>query len=519
MHDRNPTVSSGHRLVGSIALLAVVLALIFNVAFYAYARPGGFLRTLGPLADVREKLLQAYVEEPDDAALVEAAIRGMVDSLGDRHTVYMNQEELDSFNNHVTGEFSGIGAEIDIHNNRLRIITPMEDSPAWNSGVMAGDIVLDIDGNDTEGITIFEAQQQLLGTEGTQVTITVRHRDGEEQTITITRARIKVDSVRGYRRDPGNGYDYMIDPDQKIGYIKMTQFGEKTVGEMAVALQELQRDGMQGLILDLRNNGGGLLDAAVQIADLFMIENQQIVTIRSRIAAEEVYFSTKQTPFADLPLVVLVNEYSASASEILAGALLDNNRAVVVGTRTYGKGSVQQVVPIADYDGKPDSGGALKMTTAYWYVPSGRLIHRVPGATEWGVDPSEGDYVPMTIDEVEQMMLRDRENEAEDPFEQLVGPITPAWIQEQLLDPQLAAGLAAMQGKLGDGDWPGVGLAETDLVQQAAERDQLERQRTQLQEALDQIERDLAELNGDPEAEVEPIDGAIQQQPADAVAE
>ncbi|MEM9020910.1 MAG: PDZ domain-containing protein, partial [Planctomycetota bacterium] len=205
MNHQKHHVKGAHRMVGSIALLLVVLALIFNVAFYAYARPGGILTALGPVADVREKLLSAYVEQPDDDVLIEAAIRGMVESLDDRHTVYMNQEELDSFNSHVRGTFSGIGAEIDIHNNRLRIVAPLQDSPAWQSGVMAGDIVLRIEGEDTEGITILQAQKKLLGEPGTQVTITVRHRSGEEKTITITRDTIKVASVRGYRRIPGNG--------------------------------------------------------------------------------------------------------------------------------------------------------------------------------------------------------------------------------------------------------------------------------------------------------------------------
>lgn len=507
MHEPKHPVNGVHRIIGSIALLLVVLALIFNVAFYAYARPGGILTALGPVAEVRERLLSSYVEEPEDDALIEAAIRGMVDSLGDKHTVYLNKEELDSFNDHVRGEFSGIGAEIDIHDNRLRIVAPLQDSPAWQNGIMAGDMVMQIEGEDTEGITILEAQQKLLGPPGTKVTLTVRHRSGEEETLTITRDTIKVASIRGYRRTAGNGYEYMLDDQAKIGYIQMSQFGENTVADLNATLAKLKREGMKGLVLDLRNNGGGLLDAAVAISDLFLTEGQTIVTIRSR-EAEQVFAATKQTPYADLPLVVLVNEYSASASEILAGALLDNDRALVVGTRTYGKGSVQQVVEIED------SGGALKLTTAYWYVPSGRLIHRVPKATLWGVDPSPGDYVPMTIEEVEQMLLRKRENEAEDPFAKLAGPLTPEWIQENLLDPQLAGALSALQGRLSGQEWPSVGLPMDEALQQATERDYLERQRAQHQEALDRIDRELAVLNGEPvDEEPAPADGAIEQIP------
>ena len=508
MSDRQHHVTGAHRIIGSIALLLVVLALIFNVAFYAYARPGGILTALGPVADVREKLLAAYVDEPDDDALIEAAIRGMVDSLGDKHTVYMNQQELDSFNDHVRGEFSGIGAEIDIHDNRLRIVAPLQDSPAWQNGVMAGDMVMKIEGQDTEGITILEAQQKLMGPPGTQVTITVRHRSGEEETLTITRDTIKVASVRGYRRNAGNGYEYMLDKQSQIGYVKLTQFGDGTVNEFNAALAKLSNQGMKGLILDLRDNGGGLLDAAVALSDLFLTQDQTIVTIRSRIQPEQVYRATDATPYADLPLVVLVNEYSASASEILAGALLDNGRALVVGTRTYGKGSVQQVVEIEG------SGGALKLTTAYWYVPSGRLIHRMPDAEQWGVDPSPGDYVPMTIEQVEQMIDRKRANEADDPFEDLDGPITPAWIDEQLLDPQLAAALRAMQQRVGGGDWPSVGLPMDAALQQATERDQLERQRAQYQQALERIEQELAALNGEPiDEEAALPDGAIESIP------
>ena len=478
-----PEVTPTQRFFGKLALLVVVLALIGNVLAFAYLRPYGILNKLSPLAEAREHIHNRFVGEIDDQELIDAALRGMADALGDENTQYLSAQELSAFNEHVGGQFTGIGAEIDIHENRLRIVAPLDNSPAWNSGVMPGDIVLEIDGTDTLGIDIFEAMRQLKGEAGTQVTIKVRHRTGEVEDITITRDTIQVASVRGFRRNPGNGYDYMIDPQRKIAYVRLTQFGETSLEEVQETLARLKSKGMDALILDLRDNGGGLLDAAAGISDMFLTEGQAIVSTKGKGPATESIASTKDTMLPDLPLVVLINGNSASASEIVAGAMLDNDRALLVGSRTFGKGSVQQLLPL--------SGGtsAIKLTTAYWYMPSGKMIHRKPGAERWGVDPSPGSVVPVDDEQLRAMLIKRRESEVEDPYAELDGPVTPQWLREVMLDDPLAAALQAAQGKLETGDWPRVGVEAEDALAPLSEREALQRRKQELLELIEELDQ------------------------------
>jgi len=484
-------VTETQRLIGRYALLVIVLALIGNVVAFAWIRPYGILNSLGPLAEAREYIHDRFVVEVEDQELIDAALRGMADALDDENTQYLSAKELSYFEEHVGGHFTGIGAEIDIHEDRLRIVAPLDDSPAWKSGVMPGDIVLEIEGKDTLGIDVFEAMRQLKGEAGTSVTIKVRHRDGTVQDITIKRQTIQVASVRGYRRNPGNGYDYMIDPQEKIAYVRLTQFGETSLKEVEVRLTKLKDEGMRALILDLRDNGGGLLEGAVGISDMFLEGGKKIVSTKGRGEAEEWIRSSNKTLLPDLPLVILINENSASASEIVAGAMIDNGRALLVGTRTFGKGSVQQLLPLA--------GGtsAIKLTTAYWYLPSGQMIHRREGAEQWGVDPSPGSYVPMDADQVRAMLLKRRESEVDDPYQKLQGPITPGWIREQLLDDPLAAALHAVQGRLKNNDWPTVGISIDEALAEPTEREALERRRKELTDLLDQVNKQLEEAASD----------------------
>lgn len=507
-HPRQTTTLQ--RQIGRVALLIVVLALIGNVVALAWLRPYSILSELGDVAEARERIHALYVGEVDDQALIDAALTGMADSLGDENTQYLSAQQLALFEEHFAGEFSGIGAEIDIHEGRLRIVAPLDDSPAWNSGVLPGDIVLEIDGEDTLGIDIYEAMRKLKGKAGTQVRIKVRHRDGSTQDLTITRQSIEVVSVRGYRRDPGNGYHYMIDPARKIAYVRLTQFGEKSYSELSKQLKELKAQGMAALIFDLRDNGGGLLDAAVDTSDLFIGGGKKIVSTRGRSEPLFEAYASNKTLLPDTPLVVLVNENSASASEIFAGAMIDNGRALVVGTRTFGKGSVQQLMGLGN--GK----SALKLTTAYWYLPSGRVIHRKPGATTWGVDPSPGGYVAMDDERVREMLMKRRDAAADDPYEKLEGPVTPAWIQETLLDDQLAAALEAAQQRLETGKWPRVGEDVEDVLAEPTEAQALSDRRKELLELIEEIDEQIESLEAgsDSGAEAEPSDAA--GEPADA---
>jgi len=480
------------RIVGNITLGVVVITLSFLVVLQSVsARNLSTFDQLDLLVDIRHELVGSYVTEPDQDKMIEAAVRGMVDSLDDPYTVYLPPEDLKPFEQSIRGKFSGIGAEIDIHENRLRIITPLEDSPAWKSGVLPGDIVLEIEGEDTEGIDINDAVTKLTGEAGTDVTIKVRHLSGKVQEITITRAVIEVQTVRGIRTDADNHADYMIDKDRGIAYVRLTQFNENSADELKTAIGEIKGHDAKALILDLRFNPGGLLESAKQISDMFLGEGQRIVSVKGRTVAEEVHTATSNTLVPDMPVVVLINEASASASEIVSGALADHGRAHLVGSRTFGKGSVQQVKMLQR------GPGAIKITNAYYYIPSGRKIHRIEDAETWGVDPTDGSYVSLDAEQLEAMLTTRREAGINKMFDDEAGnaiAITPDFLAETYKDPQLAAALTAAIGKVDDGEFPAVGEANEEQLIIASRKAALERQRDFFTERLDDIEEALAKL-------------------------
>jgi len=484
-------------LTGALALLATE----------TWGERRTVLDQLDLLVDVRHEIVSEYVEEPDEQAMVEAAARAMVDSLDDRHSVYLSPEDLEPFDKQVRGSFSGIGAEIDVDpgTNRVRIVSPLEDCPAWHAGVLAGDIILTIDEADTTDMDINEAVDRLTGPEGTDVVIHVRHFSGEEQTISITRAQINVPTVRGWRRIADLKHDFMLDDEDRIGYIRVTQFTEHTIKQLQDALDQLRDQQVRGLILDLRFDPGGMLEAAVAVSDMFLPAGHTIVSIKGRTTPQRIFRSSGRDDFLPIPIVVLANELSASASEIVTGALADNGRALFIGTRTFGKGSVQQVKML------PSGQGAVKITNAYYYLPSGRNINRKPegkdsgvdpelhNVDKWGVDPNDGFYVPMTFDqnrdmmEVRRAMLGPENTIPENPV------VTPEWIKSELKDIQLAAALTAMLGKLETDQWPIVGESGADELVRAAERETLQRQREQLEEVLGEIDQKIAKLDaGEP---------------------
>ncbi|MEO0475020.1 MAG: S41 family peptidase [Planctomycetota bacterium] len=487
-------VTPAQRQFGKIALLVVVLTLIGNVVVFAYLRPYGILRELSPLAEAREHIHNRYVGEVEDQDLIDAALRGMADALGDENTQYFSAEQLSAFNEHVGGSFTGIGAYVGEQDGYLLIINPFDDSPAMKAGLLPGDLILEIDGEDIYGLSLDkEVVPRLKGEAGTTVKVRVRHPDGEEADLTITRAQIVVPSVVGYRRNPGDGYHYMLDPEQKIAYIRLTQFGDSSLKEVQETLKKLKAQGMKALIFDLRNNGGGLLDGAAGISDLFLAGGKTIVSTKGKGTATESLISTNDTLLPNLPLVILINENSASASEIVAGAMLDNNRALLVGSRSFGKGSVQQLLPLSD------GTSAIKLTTAYWYLPSGKMIHRKADATEWGVDPSPGNYLPVDPESMREMLIKRREVEVDDPFARLDGQVTPQWLREQLLDEPMAAGLEAAQQMLESDGWPKVGIDRKAALAEPSERERLEHRREELNELLKQVDEEIEQLPAESE--------------------
>lgn len=315
---------------------------------------------------VVKELQDKYVDEIKLNTILTNAYRGMLSGL-DPYSQYFGPEELESLKIETEGEFEGIGIEVIIKDGLLTVITPILDSPAFKAGILVGDRIIKIDGEYTENISIQDAVKKLRGKIGTKVTLTVVHEgDTAPVDITIERAKIHVNSIRGAK---------IIDDNYKIGYLSIANFQENTVADMDNAIQGLLKKGMKCLILDLRFNPGGLLNIAVDMADKFL-DRGVIVSTKGRESSQNyIYRARKQGTYSNFPLVVLVNNGSASASEIFAGAMKDHKRGILLGIKTFGKGSVQSLIPVGD--GK----AALKLTTARYYTPSGVCIH------EKGIEP------------------------------------------------------------------------------------------------------------------------------------
>ncbi len=352
-------------------------------------------------ADTLDQVERNYVKDVSRRELMEAAIRGLLDKL-DPYSNYISPNELGHFKTSVEHQFGGIGILIDMTpSGRLVVVSPLVGSPAYVAGIQSGDWIVEIEGRPTQGMSRDDAVKSLKGEAGTQVTLTVvRPRAGQRRTLTITRDMVQLETVMGDERDDKDHWDFMLDDDRKIGYVRLTSFGRDTPGDLQKAMELLDSQGMKGLVLDLRFNPGGLLNSAVEIADLFVAQGR-IVSTRGRNTPERTWDARKPGTFDGFPLAVLVNRYSASASEIVSACLQDHGLAIVVGERTWGKGSVQNVIELEE--GK----SALKLTTASYLRPNGHNIHRFPDATEkdeWGVVPSTGYEIRLSDAELEQLV-------------------------------------------------------------------------------------------------------------------
>jgi len=401
----------------------------------------------GVFVDAVEQVQQNYVRPVSRRELMESALRGMLGDL-DQHSTYINTSQWKTFKRQIEGKFGGVGmtVEVDDDSKRLKVVAPMVGTPAYSGGVMAGDLIMEIDGNSTEGLTIDKAIELLQGQPGTPVKLHVLHDSADKaETLTLNRAIIDVPSVMGDKRKPNDEWDFMLDPDKKIGYIRITNFIQNTVEEVKTALKELDSLEMKGLILDLRDDPGGLLSAAVEISDLF-VDGGKIVSTRGRNTAEKTFEAHKEGPFETVPMAVLINHNSASASEILAACLQDHDRAIVIGERSFGKGSVQNILDLEDGD------SVLKLTVATYWRPSGKNIHRFKNAKEtdeWGVSPNPGLEVKLSRDEYHDWFLgrRDRDflsshNKPKTPKDSDKDKTKP------YVDKQLDKSLAALAEKL-----------------------------------------------------------------------
>ncbi len=477
------------RILAPIFLTVIVGTLLVQLPLAIAARSTDYT-WCNPILDVWYLINTSFVEEVDAEELRLAAIDGMIESLGDRYTVYVPEVDIADFDKTMRGVYPGIGASVRLEDGLPLVVSPMDGSPALKAGIRAGDRILAIAGTSTEGLTLDDAVDLLSGEPGSEVIVRIRRNEADEMDIPIVRERIRTRTVKGYYRE-GEHWRFLLNDDSGIAYLRLTQFTETTQPQLTAALQEVSGEA-QAYILDLRSNPGGILQAAVAIADMFLPGGLPIVASEGRMHPRDEYISSDAHTLvpADVPIVVLVNDEAASASEIFAGALRDHNRAVIVGTRTFGKGTVQTVVPLES------NSGQLKITEAYYYLPSGRQVHRTDKSVKWGVDPTDGFYVSTTREERRGInrWAYDADIIAQ-PGEEPFKPIAePERIREEMADPQLAAAVEALNIRLATGEWqPTGGKMDEDAIDALALVD-LANGRERLLRELDRVGRRMEAL-------------------------
>lgn len=336
---------------------------------------------LNLFGEVMERAKLNYVEEVSDKKLIESAINGMLTSL-DPHSSYLDAESFNYMNEQTKGKFGGLGIEVTMDNGLVKVVSPIDDTPAAKAGIKAGDYITHINGETVVGMSLNDAVSKMRGKVGEKVKLSIRRINSKPIELTIKRQEIKIQSVKSEIKD------------DSIVYIRISSFTEDVDDSVSKAIKDAKKklkNKLLGIVIDVRNNPGGLLDQAVDVSDLFL-EKGEIVSTRSRNEADTVKFMANEGDVAKgLPIVVMINEGSASASEILAGALQDHHRAIILGERSFGKGSVQTVIPLRDY-------GAMRLTTARYYTPSGRSIQAK------GIEP-DIEVKPAKVEELESYAL------------------------------------------------------------------------------------------------------------------
>ena len=346
-----------------LAAIATTTLLMTQAAHGADKKDRDFYRQLELFGDVFERVRADYVKKVGEEKLIESALNGMLTSL-DPHSSYLNAKSFRDMQVQTRGEFGGLGIEVTMENGFVKVVSPIDDTPAFRAGLKPGDLITRLDNEAVQGMSLAEAVEKMRGRVNTDLILIIRRAGTKPFEVTITRAVIKIQSVKS--RVEGNA-----------GYVRITSFSEQTSAGVARAMKRIREklgDKLTGIVLDLRNNPGGLLDQSVKVSDAFL-DRGEIVSTRSRRPNDAQRFNSKPGDLAEgLPMVVLINGGSASASEIVAGALQDHHRAIIMGTRSFGKGSVQTIIPIAGH-------GAVRLTTAHYYTPSGRSIQAK------GIDP------------------------------------------------------------------------------------------------------------------------------------
>ena len=369
---------------------SLTLTFVFGVVVLMFLRlppmvaeQDSVLNKYRSLVEVDAMARDRYVEEINDDRLVVGAMRGMLRQL-DPYSAYLSADQLATFEARNDGAYIGVGVEIGIQDGRPIVIAPLEGSPAAQAGVRAGDFILALDGHQATGLSIAEIEDMLRGEVGSIVTLTVQHRgDSARADLAVVRDRILVETVRGFARRTQGVWDFMIEPEHGIGYVRVSSFRKTTVPDFDVALKEMRRQGASALILDLRSNPGGILAEAARLVDRFVSQGVIVSTVTRRGVERDYVAGAGQTN-TKWDLIVLINGGSASAAEIVAGALQDHGRAIIVGERSFGKASVQRVLRLTTRD------AGINLTIAHYRLPSGRIIHRKPDAVQgddWGIFP------------------------------------------------------------------------------------------------------------------------------------
>ncbi len=380
------------RLVFSFVAVVLAANLLIGARLYVNsaeaAQKDEPYTNLRLFSEVMQKVRKDYVDGQGLTYqdLVYNALQGMIDKL-DPHSEFMDPEKYKELQNDTQGQFGGLGIIISMKDGYVTVVAPVEDTPGFKAGILSGDRIIKIEGKSTENMSLQDAVKNLRGEPDTDVNLTImRPSSGKVIEHKLRRAVINVDMVKDI-----NGKKEFPLGENKIGYVRLVQFGEKTSDDLEAALTKLQGQGMRALVLDLRWNPGGLLDQAVEVCQKFLPKNQLVVSTEGRSSVQKFTAKGKGDELHSMPIVVLVNVGSASASEIVAGCLQDLNRAIILGEKTFGKGSVQSIIPL-------DDGSALRLTTAKYYTPSHKVIHEV------GITPNV--VVPVTDEEERDIILR-----------------------------------------------------------------------------------------------------------------